>query len=68
MDELRDPVAGSFEEDRARLLAVILAWPESAQGQAILTTGAWPGFEVAEDADYDEIRSYRSRLRTLVRK
>jgi len=56
------------EGDRAKLLAGILAWPDSPQGQAILATGAWPGFVVAEDADYDEIRRYRSRLRTLARR
>lgn len=56
------------EGDRAKLLATVLAWPDNPQGRAILATGAWPGFVVAEDAEYDEIRSYRSRLHTLVRK
>jgi ABC-type phosphate/phosphonate transport system substrate-binding protein len=56
------------EDDRTKLLAGILAWPDSPEGQAILATGAWPGFVVAEDAEYDEIRRYRSRLHTLAQR
>jgi ABC-type phosphate/phosphonate transport system substrate-binding protein len=56
------------EGDRVKLLAGILAWPDSPEGRAILATGAWPGFVVAKDADYDEIRRYRSRLHTLAQR
>jgi ABC-type phosphate/phosphonate transport system substrate-binding protein len=56
------------QADRAKLLADILSWPSSPEGQAILAAGAWPGFLVAEDAEYDEIRRYRSRLRTLAQR
>ena len=51
--------------DRAKLLANILSWPTTAKGQAILAAGTWPGFVVAKDSEYQEIRRYRSRLRTL---
>ena len=52
--------------DRVKLLADILSWPRTEQGQAILTAGAWPGFVVARDHDYDGIRRDRARrARTL---
>ena len=52
--------------DRAKLLADILSWPRTEQGQAILAAGAWSGFALAHDADYDGIRRDHSRrLRTL---
>jgi ABC-type phosphate/phosphonate transport system substrate-binding protein len=54
--------------DRAKLLANILSWPGTAKGQAILAAGTWPGFVVAKDAEYDQIRRYRSRLRTLAQR
>lgn len=49
------------DADRAKLSADILSWPRTEQGQAILAAGAWPGFVVARDDDYDEIRRERSR-------
>jgi ABC-type phosphate/phosphonate transport system substrate-binding protein len=49
------------EADRAKLLADILSWPRTEQGQAILAAGAWPGFVVARDHDYDGIRGDRAR-------
>jgi phosphonate transport system substrate-binding protein len=49
--------------ERMKLLALILSWPHTEQGRAILATGAWPGFVVAEDADYAEVRSFGDRLR-----
>jgi phosphonate transport system substrate-binding protein len=56
------------EADRARLLANILSWPHTEQGKSILAAGAWPGFVVAHDDDYDGIRRDRSRrARTLDR-
>jgi phosphonate transport system substrate-binding protein len=54
--------------DRAKLLAGILSWPHTEQGQAILAVGAWSGFALARDADYDGIRRDHSRRsRTLDR-
>ena len=49
--------------ERAKLLALILSWPNSEEGRAILATGAWPGFIAAEDADYAQVRSFGARLR-----
>ena len=54
------------EADRAKLLADVLSWPRTEQGQMILAAGAWPGFVVARDEDYDPIRRDRARrARTL---
>lgn len=49
------------ETARAKLLADILSWPHTERGQAILAAGAWPGFVVARDGDYDEVRRARAR-------
>lgn len=49
--------------ERMQLLALILSWPHTEQGRAILATGAWPGFVVAQDADYAEVRSFGDRMR-----
>jgi phosphonate transport system substrate-binding protein len=49
--------------ERAKLLALILSWPHTEAGRAILATGAWPGFIAAEDADYAQVRSFGARLR-----
>jgi phosphonate transport system substrate-binding protein len=49
--------------ERMKLLALILSWPDSEQGRAILATGTWPGFVAAEDADYAEVRSFGARSR-----
>jgi phosphonate transport system substrate-binding protein len=52
--------------DRAKLLADILSWPRTEQGQAILAAGTWSRFALARDADYDGIRRDHSRRsRTL---
>lgn len=51
--------------DRARLRALILSWPKTEQGRAILAAGAWPGFVAAHDADYAKVRSFAARLRWL---
>lgn len=48
--------------DRATLLRSILSWPDTAEGQKILATGAWPRFLAAEDADYDQVRRYGAQL------
>jgi phosphonate transport system substrate-binding protein len=48
--------------ERMKLLALILSWPHTHSGRAILATGAWPGFAVAQDADYAEVRSFRARM------
>jgi ABC-type phosphate/phosphonate transport system substrate-binding protein len=49
--------------ERMRLLALILSWPDTEQGRAILAAGAWPGFVAAQDADYAQVRSFGARLR-----
>ena len=51
--------------DRRKLLTVILSWPGTEEGRAILAGGAWPGFVSAHDADYMQVRDYNARLRTL---
>jgi ABC-type phosphate/phosphonate transport system substrate-binding protein len=48
--------------ERMKLLALILSWQHTHSGRAILATGAWPGFAVAQDADYAEVRSFRARM------
>lgn len=49
--------------ERTKLLALILSWPDTEQGRAILAAGSWPGFVAAQDADYAEVRSIQARLR-----
>jgi ABC-type phosphate/phosphonate transport system substrate-binding protein len=51
--------------DRRKLLAIILSWPDTEQGRAILASGGWPGFVSAQDADYAQVRDYNARLRVL---
>lgn len=51
------------ETHRRALRARILGWSNTATGRAILATGAWPRFVEASDADYDDVRRYRGRLR-----
>jgi phosphonate transport system substrate-binding protein len=53
------------ELDRRKLRALILSWPDTEQGRAILTTGAWPPFVTAHDADYAQVRAHTARLRKL---
>jgi phosphonate transport system substrate-binding protein len=56
------------EFDRKELLALILAWPDTERGRAILATGAWPRFVAARDEDYAQVRDYDTRLRTLAQR
>jgi phosphonate transport system substrate-binding protein len=51
--------------DRSKLLALILSWPDTDQGRAILAAGSWPRFVRAHDADYAQVREYGTRLRML---
>jgi ABC-type phosphate/phosphonate transport system substrate-binding protein len=51
--------------DRRRLLALILSWPETEGGRAILAAGSWPRFMAAHDADYAQVRTYEDRMRML---
>jgi phosphonate transport system substrate-binding protein len=50
------------EAERRRLRDVIVGWPHTAEGRAILIGADWRGFVDADDRDYDEIRHYNSRL------
>lgn len=54
--------------ERSKLQRSILSWPDTAEGQAILATGAWPGFVVALDAEYDQVRRYRMQLDHLAQR
>jgi ABC-type phosphate/phosphonate transport system substrate-binding protein len=54
--------------DRARLLRSLLDLPDSADGQAILAATAWPGFVAVQDDEYDDVRRYRARKRTLAQR
>jgi phosphonate transport system substrate-binding protein len=54
--------------DRRKLLTVILSWPDTEQGRAILGRGSWPRFAPARDADYAQVRNYNARLRTLAQR
>jgi phosphonate transport system substrate-binding protein len=56
------------EADRAALRALIMSWPQTEQGRAILAAGAWPGFVAARDADYQEVRDYHARLAEFVQR
>jgi phosphonate transport system substrate-binding protein len=44
--------------EREKLRSLILAWPDTDQGRAILAIGSWPRFVRAEDADYEEVRRH----------
>ena len=54
--------------DRRKLLALILSWPGTDQGRAILATGSWPRFVAAHDTDYAQVRNYNIRLRKLAQR
>ena len=54
--------------DRSKLLALMLSWPDSEQGRAILAAGSWPRFVAAHDADYAQVRDYNARLRMLAQR
>jgi ABC-type phosphate/phosphonate transport system substrate-binding protein len=51
--------------DRSKLLSLILSWPDTEQGRAIIAIGSWPRFVTARDADYAQVRNYNARLRIL---
>ena len=53
------------DSDREKLRALILSWPETEQGRAILAAGPWPRFMAAHDRDYAQVRDYRTRLGAL---
>jgi ABC-type phosphate/phosphonate transport system substrate-binding protein len=53
------------EADRAKVLGCILGWSASEAGRAVLAAGAWSGFVPATDQDYDQVRRYSRRLRTV---
>jgi phosphonate transport system substrate-binding protein len=54
--------------ERKKLLALILSWPDTEQGRAILAAGSWPRFVTAHDSDYAQVRNYNTRLRMLVQR
>lgn len=56
------------DADRKKLLALILSWPDTEHGRAILATGSWPRFVTADDADYAQVRAYNARLRMLAQR
>lgn len=56
------------EVERKNLLALILSWPDTEQGRAILGAGSWPPFVAAHDADYAQVRAYHARLRKLAQR
>lgn len=53
------------EADREKLLGCILDWSHTKAGRAVLAAGAWTGFVPAEDHEYDQVRRYSTRLKTL---
>jgi phosphonate transport system substrate-binding protein len=53
------------EADREELRSLILSWPDTEQGRAILAIGPWPLFVAAQDADYDDVRRYIARVQRL---
>jgi ABC-type phosphate/phosphonate transport system substrate-binding protein len=56
------------EADRTRLLQCLLDLPGTAEGQAFLAATAWPHFVAARDDEYDDVRRYRDRQRTLAQR
>jgi phosphonate transport system substrate-binding protein len=55
-------------DDVANLRARIVGWSNDTAGQTLLAAGAWPGFVVASDEDYDEVRAYRRQQQRLARR
>jgi phosphonate transport system substrate-binding protein len=53
------------ETERDELRSVILSWPNTEEGRAILAVGPWPSFVAAADADYDDVRRYATRIGRL---
>jgi hypothetical protein len=50
------------------LRARIVGWSNDTAGQTLLAASAWPGFVVAADEDYDEVRAYRRQQQRLARR
>jgi hypothetical protein len=53
------------DDQRTQLRSLILSWPLTAEGRAIMAIGSWPRFIPAQDADYEEVRNFESRPETL---
>jgi ABC-type phosphate/phosphonate transport system substrate-binding protein len=53
---------------RATLLQSLLSLPGTDDGKAILAATNWPRFVVAQDDEYDTVRHYRARQRTLAQR
>jgi phosphonate transport system substrate-binding protein len=53
------------ETEREGLRSLILSWPHTEQGRAILAVGSWPRFVAAEDADYEDVRRHAQRLQRM---
>ena len=53
------------EAERIKLRSIILSWPQTEPGKAILAIGSWSRFVAARDADYDEVRDHSIRLAKL---
>jgi ABC-type phosphate/phosphonate transport system substrate-binding protein len=53
------------EEHRRMLRDCILGWPGTAEGRKVMAVGAWTRFVPASDADYDDVRRYKARLRAM---
>jgi phosphonate transport system substrate-binding protein len=53
------------DDQRTKLRSLILSWPLTAEGRAIMAIGSWPRFIPAQDADYEEVRNVDSRPETL---
>ena len=49
------------EEDRQKLKANIIGWPETPQGQKILQSGSRIPFVEARDEEYDVVRQLSSQ-------
>jgi phosphonate transport system substrate-binding protein len=53
--------------EREKLRSLILSWPHTDQGRAILAIGSWPRFVTARDADYEEVRRHSARVEHLIK-
>jgi phosphonate transport system substrate-binding protein len=48
--------------EREKLRSMILSWPHTDPGRAILAIGSWPRFVTADDTDYEEVRRHKVRI------
>jgi phosphonate transport system substrate-binding protein len=53
------------EAEREELRSLILSWPDTEQGRAIMAIGSWPPFVAVQDGDYDDVRRYMTRSQHL---